>query len=354
MSDGEYQDEIDEDVEAYLDDIHEVSRTFDLNLPLLSGDIRRHVQVSYLMCRIPDTIEDHGGFSNDQKEGLLEDYSDIIEDPSFEETDSFVEDVFEELEVEPCSLDDDSRYWELLRNSHTVIGAYSTFDEAVQELMIGPIQEMTAGMAEFVGNEAGERGGEKQKGIRIGDMDEFKEYCHVVAGTVGKLLTSTFSYHNENIDKEELLDYSENFGQFLQTVNILKNPRDDAMSEDAVFIPENTHSGDHEEIIQELEDEDPDAILEGMDHLLDYAKEMGEDARQYIESIPEDSEIRDYLKVPYLLALATLEEIDENMEEVVEGDISMDREEALSIFRGVQERQSLDEIESQIKQEQSL
>lgn len=340
-----YGEEINGDVERYLDDIHhDVSRTFDAALNKLSGDLRREIQVGYLMCRIPDTIEDYGGFSGSQKSELLEEYREVLQNPTERKTGEFVRSVLNSVD-DLENLEDESRYWELLQNSHTVISTFQTFDRPVQDSMVGAVDEMTRGMAEF-SQRYDENGFE---GIRIRDMDEFHDYCHFVAGTVGEMLTDIFEYHEDV--SGNLSEYSEPFGQFLQTINILKDPLEDFESESAVFIPEQVLPGTHEGMIRELETGEPEDIITGMRNLLEYAEMQGDEARNYIELIPEDSEIRGYLEAPYLLARATAREIDERPEKVAQGDLAIDREELFAILGKAGDTEDLKGIESQIEKQ---
>lgn len=349
ISPDKYGREINEDVERYLDGVHnDVSRTFDAALNKLSGDLKREIQVGYLMCRIPDTIEDYGGFTGQQKSNLLNEYREVLEDPNQRKTGEFVRSVLDSVDEDFEALDDESRYWDLLKNSHVVMSSFQTFDKPVQESMVDAVDEMSRGMSEF--SQKYDRSG--FDGIRINDMEELHDYCHFVAGTVGEMLTDIFSYHNDISESvsENLSNYSESFGQFLQTINILKDPLEDFESESAVFIPEEVLPGTHEDIIRELEIRDPDTIIEGMNSLLEYADRQGDDARNYIELIPENSEIRGYLEVPYLLARATAREIEENPEKVAQGDLAVEREEVMAILQEAGNNEGLDQIESDINQ----
>lgn len=296
------------------------------------------------MCRIPDTIEDYGGFSGRQKSNLLNEYREVLENPNQRKVGEFVRTVLDSVDEDVNDLDDESRYWDLLENSHAVMGSFQTFDKPVQESMVNAVDEMSRGMSEF--SQKYDRN--DFEGIRINDMDEFHDYCHFVAGTVGKMLTDIFSYHNEL--PENLSEYSEPFGQFLQTINILKDPLEDHESESAVFIPEEVLPGTHDDMIQELENGKPDTILEGMESLLEYADQQGDDARNYIELTPEESEIRGYLEVPYLLARATAREIEENPEKVAQGDLAIERDEVAAILQKAGNNEGLEQIESEIRQ----
>lgn len=343
LSSEAYGEEINEEVGNYLDNIHrDVSRTFDAALDKLSGDLRREIQVGYLMCRIPDTIEDTKYLSGRQKHELLNEYREVLEEPTQRKTGEFVRNALAAVDRDLESLEEDSCYWDLLKNSHTVMSSFQTFDTQVQNSMVDAVDEMSEGMAEFCLDY--DRNG--FDGIRIDDMEEFHDYCHVVAGTVGDMLTDIFSYHEEM--PGELSEYSESFGQFLQTINILKDPREDLESESAIFIPEEVLPGTHQDVINELQGGEPEIIFEGVESLLEYAGQHGDAARNYIGLTPEKTEIRGYLEVPYLLARATAREARENPEKAVKGDLSIEKEEVMAILQKAGNNEGLNELESQI------
>ena len=344
ISPNRYGEEINEEVGEYLDEIHrEVSRTFDAALSKVSGDLSREIQVGYLMCRIPDTIEDTQYLSGRQKHDLLNEYREVLEDPNERKTAEFVRNALESIDRDERNLENSPDYWGLIKNTHAVMSSFQTFDEKVQNSMVDAVDEMSRGMADF----CLDYDREELDGIRIEDMDEFQDYCHFVAGTVGEMLTDIFSYHEDMPD--DLSNYSESFGQFLQTINILKDPLEDLENESAIFIPEEVLPGKHEDVIEELRNGKPETILEGMESLIEYADTQAQGASKYIALTPQDSEIRSYLEVPYLLAKATAREAKDNPEKAAEGELSIDREEVGAILEMTGDNQ-LESIESEIAQ----
>jgi len=338
---GEYGDEIGSEVENYLDDIHrDVSRTFDAALQKLSGDLRRQVQVGYLMCRIPDTIEDSSQLDGEEKYELLNRYREILEEPHQRNVAEFVRDTLSRVEPE-----EDSSYWDLVKNTHTVTSSFQTFDEEVQGYMKDAVDEMSKGMAEF-SRKAYQNG---KDGIRIHTFDELHEYCHYVAGTVGELLTGVFSHHEQL--PEELWDNYEDFGQYLQTVNIIKDPVEDLEEESAIFIPEEAleEGLEHSDLEEALKNRDSEVVNPATEQLLERAEHKSEGAQEYIEKIPENSEIRGYLEVPFLLAKATGREARKNPESVLDGELAVEKEEVLNIL-GEAGRNNLDHIADTISE----
>jgi farnesyl-diphosphate farnesyltransferase len=71
---------------------------------------------------------------------------------------------------------------------------------------------------------------DKQTLAGLRDLPEFEEYCYVVAGVVGEMLTSVFAMHSpafaRAITGKEYLAIG--FGQALQMTNILKDSPEDS------------------------------------------------------------------------------------------------------------------------------
>jgi farnesyl-diphosphate farnesyltransferase len=90
---------------------------------------------------------------------------------------------------------------------------------------------MSQGMARFHA---------KQNQLGLKDLQEFEEYCYVVAGVVGEMLTALFAAHSvkfaQAITKQESLAIA--FGQALQMTNILKDSFDDH-ARGVSWIPQN-------------------------------------------------------------------------------------------------------------------
>ena len=355
ISEEDYGDsgvQLSEEVERYLDKMHgEVSRTFDAALQKLSGTVKSQVQTGYLMCRIPDTIEDSNQLSGEEKYSLLNQYREVLKDPDQRNVGEFVRNVFDDLgkteigefgaqtdnldSVKVGAIGDhtygsekDASYWDLVKNTHAVTHAFQRFDSEIKEYMRDAVDEMSYGMAQY-SKDAYENG---DSGIRIKDFDELEQYCHYVAGTVGDLLTNEFSEHEDM--PEDIENYSEGFGQFLQTVNIIKDPLEDFEKESAIFIPEEALPTDlrHKDLQEALKNQDSKVLNEPIQELTHRADKKSESAKKYIEQIEKDSEIRGYVEVPFLLAKATLREAHKNPEKAIEGDLSIEREEVMNIL----------------------
>jgi farnesyl-diphosphate farnesyltransferase len=152
------------------------------------------------------------------------------------------------------------------------------------------ITEMVVGMREFVV--------EHPRGIRIGTVPEFHQYCYYVAGTVGHLLTDLWHHHSSAVDDRvynKLLADCEPFGEALQSVNILKDIAWDAEQENSIYVPS-------ELLAAQIAQDDIERSL------------------RYIENLPLMAvRIRLFCVLPVLFAVATMREIEQSEAMLVPG-----------------------------------
>ncbi|WP_370629115.1 phytoene/squalene synthase family protein [Polynucleobacter sp. 15G-AUS-farblos] len=190
-----------------------VSRTFALTIPLLPPTIEKVVGNTYLLCRIVDTIEDAADLSPSSKQALSKLFLDAVLEKA--PVSSF---------VEPCliALKNYSNQDELDLISHTptVLRILHTCSIDDQAAVSRCVSIMSDGMSHFHNKQT-------QAGLK--DLQEFEQYCYVVAGVVGELLTAIFSNHSPQFAKriEGQEDLAIAFGQALQMTNILKDSPED-------------------------------------------------------------------------------------------------------------------------------
>ena len=190
-----------------------VSRTFALTIPLLPPIIEKVVGNTYLLCRIVDTIEDAAELTPEAKKNLSALFLDVV-----------LERAPVESFVEPCldALKNYSNHDELdlIAHTPTVLRILHTCSSHDQEAVSRCVSIMSEGMSRFHGRQT-------EAGLK--DLSEFQDYCYVVAGVVGELLTSIFRHYSpqfsKNIQGHENLAIA--FGQALQMTNILKDSPED-------------------------------------------------------------------------------------------------------------------------------
>jgi farnesyl-diphosphate farnesyltransferase len=250
-----------------------VSRTFALTIPLLPPAIEVVVGNTYLLCRIVDTIEDAAELSATEKQNLSK---------------LFLEAVLGMIPVKdfvsPC-LDALKGYsnvdeLDLIAHTPTVLRILHTFPDKDQTAISRCVSIMSDGMSHFHGRQT-------QAGLK--DLSEFEQYCYVVAGVVGELLTSVFSNYSIQFAKQikghEELAIA--FGQTLQMTNILKDsPEDQARG--VSWKPASMSQSE----------------------LLKIAYQKLKDSMSYILLIPENEiGIRRFCFLAFGLAVMTLEKI---------------------------------------------
>lgn len=250
-----------------------VSRTFALTIPLLPPAIEVVVGNTYLLCRIVDTIEDAAELNPTEKQDLSK---------------LFLEAVLETIPVEafvkPC-LETLKNYsntdeLDLIAHTPTILRILRTFPDKDQAAIGRCVSIMSDGMSHFHGRQT-------QAGLK--DLAEFEEYCYVVAGVVGELLTSIFSNYSPQFAKQvqgqEALAID--FGQALQMTNILKDSPEDR-ARGVSWKP--ASMSQHE--------------------LLKIAYEKLQDSIRYIFLIPENEVgMRRFCFLAFGLAVMTLEKI---------------------------------------------
>lgn len=273
-----------------------VSRTFALTIPLLPAAIEKVVGNTYLLCRIVDTIEDAADLSPLTKQELSA---------------LFLQAVLEKVPVEsfvrPC-LEALKNYGnqdelDLIAHTPTVLRILHTCSHSDQQAVSRCVSIMSEGMSHFHGKQS-------KEGLK--DLREFEEYCYVVAGVVGELLTTIFSNHSpafaRQIQNQE--DLAIAFGQALQMTNILKDSPEDR---------ERGVSWKPAEISQS--------------QLLNIAYKKLQDSLKYILLIPkEELGMRRFCFLAFGLAVMTLSKIAERTEFSHKDEVKLSRKTVMTFY----------------------
>jgi farnesyl-diphosphate farnesyltransferase len=210
---------------ANLDDLLEkTSRTFALSIPMLPEPTRRHVAIAYLLFRVADTFEDAARWPRAKRLSALEELARMLETPGGEKLAAA-----RWLADPPVSHEG---YLELLRETPAVMDAYWAVPTSARAALRRDLLRTAAGMAGFVGR--GDSGGN----LRLVSVRELRDYCYVVAGIVGEMLTELFLLDAEVLAPfaSRLRRRSRFFGEALQLVNILKDAGSDA-TEGRIYLP---------------------------------------------------------------------------------------------------------------------
>jgi farnesyl-diphosphate farnesyltransferase len=194
----------------------EVSRTFALNISVLTGDLKKAVLTAYLLCRIADTVEDSTELDPETRSLLLQEFRDIFSDNDClaERLQAWAHPFTAFDSADPATL--------LVQRSHLVFETFLTLPPHSREAISRCVVEMSSGMRET----AALRGsGDRQLKV-LQSTDDLERYCYYVAGTVGIMLTRLFALHAPAMS-EKAVKLAEElevpFGLGLQLTNILKD-----------------------------------------------------------------------------------------------------------------------------------
>lgn len=192
-----------------------VSRTFAINVSRLPKQLRLQILVSYLLCRIADTIEDDAQLPSGKKAQLLEQFTTLLVNKDWQkEIASFREEcqVFDKRENEVL----------LLQNTHYVLECFARFPEETRLHIAKWVTELALGMKKY----ALRKPDNSQEVTILTTIEDLEQYCYYVAGTVGHLLTGLFHRYYTCISPscyERLEAKASSFGIGLQLTNIIKD-----------------------------------------------------------------------------------------------------------------------------------
>lgn len=261
-----------------------VSRTFALTIPVLEEPLRGQVGVSYLLCRIADTIEDRVGLESAHRASLFQMFRQLIHSP---------EEPTLRVEFRNAWPDHpDPSHQDLVEHTGTVLDCYASMDPSPRGAIAQCIDEMVLGMERYPGPS------ERPAPVEIcPDLEALETYCHYVAGTVGVLLSRLFAESlPESWLTPERSEDGRRFGLGLQLTNVIKDQGKDR-ERGVSYIPEAWITNDSS----------PGLTREGTRILIHRAVEHLDAAQRYILSLPPArSDMRLFCLWAAHLALATL------------------------------------------------
>ena len=272
-----------------------VSRTFAIGIRALPGDLGRAVLVAYLICRIADTVEDAPGVDPAHKGALLDALLDCFDGAA----------TADAYPARCAAVTGEPAHLALVRHADLVFAELATLPPNTRAIVRRWVTEMAMGMKKFVFLYPG--------GIRIQTVEEFREYCYYVAGTVGYLLTDLWHEHSPAVGRaryERLRETCRAFGEALQTVNILKDVAHDARVENSIYVPEQLLREHGSSQAALLASERIAESRRALERLIQLAWADLDDARRYLLALPRRAvRIRLFCILPLLYAYATLRDL---------------------------------------------
>lgn len=202
---------------TYQEHLERVSRSFAVCIAELDEPLREHVSLTYLLCRILDSVEDSAWASSEEQKSQFSELIHFFETPPSSGT------VAAWVKKMPLDLPEGEKL--LLADTHSLIQDYHEIPAEVRSILQGPLLTMARGMAAVLAKKT-------SRDLRLKNILELNHYCFFVAGVVGEILTRLVSHHYRppmaplKSLSAQILE-SLHFGMFLQKVNILKDQAED-------------------------------------------------------------------------------------------------------------------------------
>jgi farnesyl-diphosphate farnesyltransferase len=192
------------------------SRTFALAIAFLPEGLREQITVAYLLFRIADTLEDADLWPLATRVQALSDLALAVE----RRDTGAIEKLSQQWGKTPPV--EDPGYLELLADSRYVLESLEDLPVDRREAIRHHLLLTTRGMATFLS-------AAQQGSVRIGNIQDLRGYCRVVAGVVGDMLTELYLLHDPKLITvgAYLRERASRFGEGLQLVNILKDQLSD-------------------------------------------------------------------------------------------------------------------------------
>ena len=195
--------------ELYQSHLDRVSRSFALCIQQLPEPLHSWVGLSYLLCRIVDTIEDSAWPSPEAQFAAFQTFDDcLLNAQKAQKTESWVHSF-------PADLPPGERL--LIGDTTRLLRDYHALPKPVHETIYKLVLSMSQGMQHFCRNR-------KAGQLRLGTLAEVNQYCFFVAGVVGELLANLVARVEPRFSLSQVsLLRAHHFGLFLQKVNLLKD-----------------------------------------------------------------------------------------------------------------------------------
>jgi len=312
-------DRLASDLEFCYESLDRVSRSFALTVPVLPQPLRDQVCVSYLLCRIADTIEDAEDIPVTLRQSALMSFREYISGLCGGRYDAAQASLSPVIIDWPRSGHDG--YDTLMRQAMCVCRVFDRFPADVKGVISDCVDEMCVGMSSCLKPshlQAAESVSPSSISCMSTTLEELERYCHYVAGVVGTMLTKLFDYQlyaDEQIKSvgsyatAHGLAQGHRFGLGLQLTNIIKDRKED-WERGVSFLPEQWHCIDPvSQRMATQPDTYPDLDASAKDALIARTVAHLDQAKDYILSMPIEAEgIRLFCLWSVWIAVATMRE----------------------------------------------
>ena len=254
------------------------SRSFSAVIKELHPELLVPICVFYLVLRGLDTIEDDMTIHIEEKEPLLRNFHNILEQDGWSYNGN----------------GPDEKDRQLLVDFDCAIKEFKRIKEPYKVIIKDIAEKMGNGMADFATING------------VSSIKEYELYCHYVAGVVGEGLTRLFVEsglaHAGLLQRSEL---SEAMGQFLQQTNVIRDIHED-FEEKRSFYPKEVWSKHVDKFEDLFKPENKDAALNCSSEMVLLALRRAPDCLFYLAGI-RDQSVFNFAAIPQSMAIATLE-----------------------------------------------
>lgn len=213
--------------------LERTSRTFALSIPRLPEPTRLAVTLAYLLFRLADTFEDAERWPRARRAEALTDLLTLLADPPVAPPSLAVELSRRWTDGRPTEHEG---YLDLVAATPALLEALADLSPSSRSIVLHHARRTALGMRGFV-DRSDERGS-----LHLATLGDLRDYCYVVAGIVGEMLTDLFIEESPALRAPSvegaLRGSARSFGEALQLVNILKDADDDARDGRAYLPPD--------------------------------------------------------------------------------------------------------------------
>lgn len=279
--------------QLYARHLELVSRSFAVCIARLEDPARTYIGMTYLICRVLDSIEDSiWGSKQDQAEALR------LLAQVFEDADRTLPGISSSYLSVRGLTDAEGA---LLKDLPLLIEDFRKLPDPVQDVISRLVSCMSRGMEHYLQRRMDAE-------LRIHSLVDLNRYCYFVAGVVGEALTSLIALVDPEMQTNQVtMERAQHFGLFLQKVNVLKDQKKD-QSEGRHFV------SDRIQVIASL-------------------RENGEQAWRYIQCLPKSQQpYKVFCLWSFLLGLKTVPLLLESEGE----EVKLPRSEATQLFMEIE------------------
>lgn len=200
-------------VDFYQNHLDRVSRSFAYCISRLEGEMKDWVGISYLLCRMLDTVEDAPWKSSESQS------------KAFDQFKNFMQECPAQLQVSewanqfPTEIPQGEHL--LLRDALKVFQDLHSLPSSVLKKIQNSVLNMYRGMRFFLSKQR------ENSVLKLKTLTEVNQYCFFVAGLVGELLTDLITEKRPQLNSLNTYLDAHHFGLFLQKINLLKDQSKD-------------------------------------------------------------------------------------------------------------------------------